>query len=80
MEGHLLSCTFCKRNEKQVEKLVSGPGVYICDRCTDQAHAIIHDDAGATLAPSLWKRLVERLRRSSQTGTVGRLRVTRQAF
>jgi ATP-dependent protease Clp ATPase subunit len=44
MENHLLSCTFCKRSEKQVRKLVAGPGVYICDRCTEHAHAIIQED------------------------------------
>ena len=41
MQGHILSCTFCKRSEQQVRKLVAGPGVYICDRCTERAHAII---------------------------------------
>jgi ATP-dependent protease Clp ATPase subunit len=43
MENHLLSCTFCKRSERQVRKLVAGPGVYICDRCTERAHAIIQE-------------------------------------
>ncbi len=43
MEKHLLSCTFCKRSERQVRKLVAGPGVYICDRCTARAHAIIQE-------------------------------------
>ena len=44
MENHLLSCTFCKRSERQVRKLVAGPGVYICDRCTERAHAIIQEE------------------------------------
>jgi ATP-dependent Clp protease ATP-binding subunit ClpX len=43
MENHLLSCTFCKRSEKQVRELVAGPGVCICDRCTVRAHAIIRE-------------------------------------
>jgi ATP-dependent protease Clp ATPase subunit len=62
MEGHLLSCTFCKRSEKQVAKLVAGPGVYICDVCTERAHAIIHE--GSPPAPSsLLQRAIVRLRR-----------------
>ncbi len=45
MQDHVLSCTFCKRSEHRVHKLVAGPGVYICNDCTDRAHAIIHEDA-----------------------------------
>jgi ClpX C4-type zinc finger len=29
----LLACSFCGRSQLEVEKLVAGPGVYICDRC-----------------------------------------------
>jgi len=29
----LLSCSFCGRNEDAVEKLISGPSAYICDKC-----------------------------------------------
>ena len=28
-----LKCSFCKRREQDVAKLVAGPRVYICDRC-----------------------------------------------
>jgi len=28
-----LRCSFCRRDESQVAKLVAGPRVYICDRC-----------------------------------------------
>jgi len=27
------SCSFCGREEDAVEKLVSGPGAFICDKC-----------------------------------------------
>ena len=36
-----LRCSFCKRNEHQVEKLVAGPRVYICDRCVAAASRIM---------------------------------------
>jgi len=39
--GELLSCSFCGKNQKQVKKLIAGPGVYICDGCVDHVHAVI---------------------------------------
>jgi ATP-dependent Clp protease ATP-binding subunit ClpX len=44
---HVLVCTFCKRTEHQVEKLVAGPGVYICGGCVDMAHRIVHASPAA---------------------------------
>ena len=41
MQKHLLTCTFCRRSENQVRKLVAGPGVYICDQCVDTAQRIM---------------------------------------
>ena len=63
MQGHILSCTFCKRSEHQVVKLIAGPGVYICDRCTERAHAIIHEAAPPIAPVSVWRRLAGRFRR-----------------
>ena len=37
----LLACTFCGRHQKQVKKLIAGPGVYICDKCTALARAVV---------------------------------------
>ena len=31
----LLKCSFCGKTQKQVKKLIAGPGVYICDECID---------------------------------------------
>ena len=69
MDDHILSCTFCKKTEHQVHKLVAGPGVYICDRCTDRAHAIIHESAPPPSPISIWHRATRRLggRFASQT-------------
>ena len=31
----LLKCSFCGKSQKQVRKLIAGPGVYICDECIE---------------------------------------------
>lgn len=36
-----LYCSFCRKGEHTVEKLVGGPGVYICDRCIDLCNRIL---------------------------------------
>lgn len=56
---HSLTCTFCRKSEHQVRKLVAGPGVYICDACIETAHAIIHDTPASPPAP-LWRRTLAR--------------------
>ena len=37
----IASCSFCLKPNNQVEKLVAGPGVYICDQCVDLCNQII---------------------------------------
>jgi ribosomal protein L37AE/L43A len=37
----LLSCSFCGKNQKQVHKLIAGPGVYICDECVERVRAVL---------------------------------------
>lgn len=45
---HLLVCTFCKKDERQVQKLIAGPGVYICDECVGACNRILEGkDPGA---------------------------------
>ncbi len=63
MDDHILSCTFCKKTAHQVRKLVAGPGVYICDRCTERAHAIVQEGAPPSSAGSLWQRATAQARR-----------------
>jgi ATP-dependent protease Clp ATPase subunit len=33
IDGDLLRCSFCSRTQRQVPKLIAGPGVYICSDC-----------------------------------------------
>jgi hypothetical protein len=62
MEGHSLTCTFCRKSEHQVRKLVAGPGVYICDACIEVAHRIVRaDGAPPAQAAPRWRRAVERI-------------------
>ena len=42
-EGELLKCSFCGKTQKQVKKLIAGPGVYICDECIDLCNEIIEE-------------------------------------
>jgi len=41
--GDLLKCSFCGKSQKQVKKLIAGPGVYICDECIDLCNEIIEE-------------------------------------
>jgi hypothetical protein len=38
-----LACSFCRRSEDEVAKLVAGPHVYICDQCVEIASRIMKD-------------------------------------
>ena len=42
--GDLLKCSFCNKSQKQVKKLIAGPGVYICDECIDLCNEIIEEE------------------------------------
>ena len=39
-----LLCSFCGKSQRQVKKLIAGPGVYICDECIDLCNDIIADE------------------------------------
>jgi ATP-dependent Clp protease ATP-binding subunit ClpX len=46
--GDLLKCSFCGKSQKQVKKLIAGPGVYICDECIDLCNEIIEEELADT--------------------------------
>ena len=46
--GELLKCSFCGKSQKQVKKLIAGPGVYICDECIDLCNEIIEEEFSVT--------------------------------
>ncbi len=39
-----LACSFCGKSQKQVKRLVGGPGVYICDECIDVCNEIVAEE------------------------------------
>lgn len=40
----LFKCNFCGKSQKQVKKLIAGPGVYICDECIGLCNEIIEEE------------------------------------
>lgn len=43
-----MQCSFCGKRQTQVQRLIAGPGVYICDECIGLCNEILHE------APSTW--------------------------
>jgi ATP-dependent Clp protease ATP-binding subunit ClpX len=46
--GDLVKCSFCGKSQKQVKKLIAGPGVYICDECIELCNDIIAEELSDT--------------------------------
>ena len=44
--GDMLKCNFCSKTQKQVLKLIAGPGVYICNECIALCNEIIEEEMG----------------------------------
>jgi ATP-dependent protease Clp ATPase subunit len=62
-----LRCSFCRKNNDEVLKLVAGPRVYICDGCVAIASRIMSDDSPddsppAPVEPRFWQKLSARVR------------------
>ena len=51
--SELLKCSFCGKSQKQVKKLIAGPGVYICDECIELCTEIIVEELSTASAVSL---------------------------
>ena len=47
----LLKCSFCGKSQKQVKKLIAGPGVYICNECIELCNEIIEEELNVGSAP-----------------------------
>ena len=46
-------CTWCSRPPSEVEKLVAGPNIYICDRCVREAERALRKTEGGTTKPRM---------------------------
>lgn len=44
-EREMMHCSFCGKSESQVNRLIGGPGVFICNECVIICHEILADDA-----------------------------------
>ena len=51
-EVELFACSFCGKSQKQVKKLIAGPGTYICDECVALCAEIISDESEGELKPT----------------------------
>ena len=63
-----LRCSFCRKDESQVSKLVAGPRVYICNECVSIASQIIgndtdHGEPAPRAGRPVWRRLLTRARK-----------------
>ena len=65
--GDLLKCSFCGKSQKQVKKLIAGPGVYICDECIDLCNEIIEEELVRVLATCSWTSCPSRARSTSSS-------------
>ena len=61
-----LRCSFCRKRENEISKLVAGPRVYICDRCVAIASQMMESDSDDSQPPKAqagaWSRLLSRAR------------------
>ena len=51
----VLHCSFCKKSQHEVKKLVAGPSVYVCDECIKLCNKIIEEDKIAKLPQEIIK-------------------------
>ncbi|MGQ0680523.1 MAG: ClpX C4-type zinc finger protein, partial [Actinomycetota bacterium] len=50
----VLKCSFCGKSQKQVKKLIAGPGdVYICNECIELCNEIIVEELTEASEPKL---------------------------
>ncbi len=50
-----LLCSFCSKSQRQVKKLIAGPGVYICDECIELCNEIIDEELALPIGLDLEK-------------------------
>ena len=47
----LLKCSFCGKSQKQVQQLIAGPQIYICDECVGLCNEIIEERMAESAVP-----------------------------
>jgi ATP-dependent protease Clp ATPase subunit len=61
MFGCRLACSFCRRSHTEVDKLVAGSRVYICDRCVAIAADLMRGETSHPAAPAVRTNVMSRL-------------------
>lgn len=52
-ENRMISCSFCGKNQNEVQRLIAGQGVYICNECVELCQSILEDGGLMTKKRSL---------------------------
>ena len=55
----VIRCAFCGKTQDQVQRLIAGPGVYICNECVELCHEIISDSMEKATSPAGDDRLMK---------------------
>jgi len=63
-----LYCSFCRKHQDDVWKMIAGPGVYVCDECVELCAQIMSDEMGGKADSSMFRVAVCR-----SDGTVSKL-------
>jgi len=84
-ESDIIHCSFCGKSQKDVKKLIAGPGSYICDECVALCAEIISEDADSEIKPSeeqlaaAWSAMLKTRAKAAQTAEVELSKLARQA-
>jgi hypothetical protein len=62
--GNALACSFCGKSQHDVQKLIAGPRVFICDECVNICVGILQDGGPVPVAPTPMRsrRILDRVR------------------
>ena len=52
MARESIRCSFCGKRQEQVNRIIAGPNVYICNECVELCAGILRDDMSPNQAPS----------------------------
>lgn len=58
-KDNLLQCSFCGKTQDQVQKLIAGPGIYVCDECVELCNDILREEGIITSEPASSKAQFE---------------------
>ncbi len=55
--NQILYCSFCGKSQHEVQKLIAGPSVFVCNECVDLCNDIIHEEELTQSVDNSWKKL-----------------------